>query len=178
MEERDLEKIEKLCTTANVSAEDAKSALDVCDGDILDAMIYLEKIGKVSRPEQETYSTSYEQQAQFQNVRDSVERQEKNERSHEVRDKIRALVAKIFRFMMNNFLKIEHKETEVLKVPVWLAVLALLIGWKVIIVAFVISLFFECKYSFIGEDYVDKANNVMNKASDAAEYVKNEFDKL
>ena len=44
----DLEKIEKLCTTANVSAEDAKSALDACDGDILDAMIYLEKIGKVS----------------------------------------------------------------------------------------------------------------------------------
>ena len=30
----------------------------------------------------------------------------------------------------------------------------------------------------LGEDYVDKANNVMNKASDAAEYVKNEFDKL
>ena len=41
------EKVEKLRQHANVSYEEAKEALERSDWDILDAMIYLEKTGKV-----------------------------------------------------------------------------------------------------------------------------------
>ena len=41
----ELEKAEKLRKRADVSLEEAVEALKVCDGDLLDAMVYLEKKG-------------------------------------------------------------------------------------------------------------------------------------
>ncbi|MDY5103377.1 MAG: UBA/TS-N domain protein, partial [Agathobacter sp.] len=38
------EKVEKLKERANVTYEEAKQALEACDWDILEAMIYLEKL--------------------------------------------------------------------------------------------------------------------------------------
>ena len=40
------EKVEKLREKANVTFEEAKAALDEANGDLLDAMILLEKQGK------------------------------------------------------------------------------------------------------------------------------------
>ncbi|HWI54947.1 MAG TPA: ubiquitin, partial [Desulfobacteria bacterium] len=45
-----LEQVEKLCAMANISYEEAKAALDAANGDLLDAIIYLEKQGKVHAP--------------------------------------------------------------------------------------------------------------------------------
>jgi hypothetical protein len=42
--------VEKLRERANVSYEDAKLALDACGGDMLEAVIYLEKQGKTAPP--------------------------------------------------------------------------------------------------------------------------------
>lgn len=42
-----LEKVEKLREKTGVSYEDAKNALEACDYDLLDAIIYLEKLDKV-----------------------------------------------------------------------------------------------------------------------------------
>ena len=46
-----LEKVEKLREKTGVSYEDAKNALEACDYDLLDAIIYLEKLDKVKAPE-------------------------------------------------------------------------------------------------------------------------------
>ena len=45
-----LEKVEKLRQRANVTYEEAKQALEACNWDLLDAMVYLEKQGKVKEP--------------------------------------------------------------------------------------------------------------------------------
>ena len=56
-----LEKVEKLREKTGVSYEDAKNALEACDYDLLDAIIYLEKLDKVKAPEVESFTTGEEQ---------------------------------------------------------------------------------------------------------------------
>ena len=46
-----LEKVEKLREKTGVSYEEAKEALEANNYDVLDAIIYLEKKGKVKAPE-------------------------------------------------------------------------------------------------------------------------------
>jgi hypothetical protein len=46
------------------------------------------------------------------------------------------------------------------------------------LIAIVISFFFNCRYSVIGKDDMKGVNDVMSKASDAADHVKDEFNKL
>ena len=41
-------KIERLVTITGASYEDARNALKSSDGDIVDAMVYLEQVGKVT----------------------------------------------------------------------------------------------------------------------------------
>lgn len=50
-----LAQIEKLRERANVSYDDAKAAYEAANGDLLDALIYLEKQGKVNPPSGDGY---------------------------------------------------------------------------------------------------------------------------
>lgn len=52
-----MDKVEKLREKTGVTYEDAKAALDACGWDMLDAVVYLEKLGKVKAPEETHYST-------------------------------------------------------------------------------------------------------------------------
>ena len=51
------EMVEKLRQKAQVSYEDAKSALEACDWDLLDALVYLEQQGKLQNEQKASYST-------------------------------------------------------------------------------------------------------------------------
>ena len=73
-----LEKVEKLRERADVSYEEAKEALEACDWDLLDAMVWLEKRGKVKGPTKESFTTSYEEQDQYVSVKDKVQEQEES----------------------------------------------------------------------------------------------------
>ncbi|MDO4345654.1 MAG: hypothetical protein Q4C50_12740 [Eubacteriales bacterium] len=171
-----LEKVEKLRERANVSYEEAKEALEACGWDLLDAMVYLEKSGKAKAPAQESYSTSYEEQSQFVSVKDKVEEQK------EAGDGFFKKMGKLFRIFVrkcrDNSFCIMRKEEEVLKVPVVLMVLALLISWRILLAALIVGLFFGCHYSFQGKDDLTGANDVMEKASEFADKVKEEYEKL
>ena len=72
------EKVEKLVEKAGVSYADAKRALEQASGDLLDAMIILEQDGKTAAPEQPSFSTKYEQQAQYVSVATQVENDRKS----------------------------------------------------------------------------------------------------
>ena len=68
------EKVERLVQKANVSYEDAKKALEEANGDLLDAMIILERQGKVRKPEQPVFTTTYEEQPKYKDVNVAVEK--------------------------------------------------------------------------------------------------------
>ena len=73
-----MEKVERLREKANVTYEEAKAALEETGGDLLDAIVLLERQGKVKEPAQSTFSTEYEEQKDYIKVRDKVEEQEKS----------------------------------------------------------------------------------------------------
>ena len=176
------EKVEKLVEKAGVSYEDAKAALDKADGDLLDAMILLEKEGKAKAPEQSSYSTKYDQQAQYVSVEETVENDRrsytKEEQRRERKEKVKTGFEKIKDFVTGNYLLIKKNGELLVKLPVWAMILILVFAWHISIIAIIVSLFFGVTYSFKGEADMSVANNVMGKASSAAEKVKEEYEKL
>ena len=176
------EKVEKLVEKAGVSYADAKRALEMAQGDLLDAMIILEKDGKTEAPEQSSYSTKYEQQTQYVSVPVQVENDrrsyDKEEQRRERKEKIKNGAGKVMRFLSKNFLVIMRRGELVAKLPLWAVLLIFVIAWHISIIAVIVSLFFGVSYSFKGEADMSAANNVMGKASSAAEKVKEEYNKL
>lgn len=174
----DFEKTEKLVEKAGVSYTDAKRALDEAGGDILDAMIILEKEGKVQSPGSSTYSTKYEEQTHYLSVPEQVEKQ-RMEDEEKTGKKIKRFLSKIWHFLSANYVSVRRKNGElVANLPLWGAALLLIIGWSIILVLVVISLFFGYSYSFSGEADLKAANKAMDTASAAAEKVKEEYNKL
>lgn len=172
-----LEKVERLRERANVSYEEAREALEASDWDLLDAMVYLEKKGKVKPPEQESYTTNYEEQAQYVSVREKVQEQEETQKEGFFQ-KIGHLFKILLQKSRDNSFYVVRKEEEIFHMPVWALVLLLLFFWKILIPVMIVALFFECRYSFKGKDNLDGVNKAMNKAGDLADRVKDEYDRL
>lgn len=173
-----LEKVERLRERANVTYEEAREALEACEWDLLDAMVYLEKAGKTQAPKQETYSTSYEEQPQFTSVKDKVEEQEKEREDSGFIKKMGHLLKLFWEKCVNNSFRVSRKGEEVIRVPLWALVLAFLLSWKLTLVALVAALFFGCRYSFEGKDDMEGANDAMEKVRKFTEKVKEEYEKL
>ena len=167
------EKVEKLVQKANVSYEDAKQALEEENGDMLDAMIALEKQGKVKKPETVSYSTYGAGQAanNYNDVNLAVERSENTDEKSFASDLGRGL-KKFFRYTVNNSLKITRRGEQIFKIPLLLSLLLLLAAFPLAVVAIVISLFCECRYSIVGKNNSDNINQMFDKASDMAERAK------
>lgn len=171
-----LEKVEKLRQRANVSYEEAKAALEACNWDLLDAMVYLEKLGKVKGPSQTSYSTNYEEQTRYESVKDKIGEQKPAVETFWI--KLKRLCRALWQIGKNNYFCVHQRDAEIIKVPVWIFVLALLISWELILVVMIVALFFQCKYSFVGKDNLEEANRAMEKASEVADKLKEEYKKL
>lgn len=169
-----LEKVEKLRERANVSYEEAKEALEASDWDLLDAMVYLEKKGKVEAPGQES-SSSGDEAPQYVSVKEKVEEQEK-ESQEGLLTKLAKICKVLFRMSKENSFCVNRHDKELIRIPAWVLILALLFAWKIVLPAVVIALFFDCRYSFSGKDDLSPANKAMDKASEFAGKVKSEFE--
>ena len=164
----DFEKVEKLSQKAKVSMEDARAALEANNWDLLDAMIDLERQGKTASHGQEAFSTSYEDQNQYEKVADSVEREE-DEDEGERWNFVDAILHSNFQMHRN--------EKKILSVPSLLLVVAMVFFWKILLILMVVSLFFNCRYSFEGHEHLEEANDAMQKAGDMADRMKQEFNR-
>lgn len=169
-----LEMVEKLREKTGVSYEDAKAALTSCEWDMLDAIVYLEKLGKVKEPAA-TYSTRYEQTENF----------EKATNAHSQKSTFSDLLNRFFRWCGNlikkgneNFFNIEKEGTQIVTMPITILVIMMVFAFYVIVPLLIVGLFFGFKYCFSGEvaDGIN-LNNVMDKASEAAENIKKDFEK-
>lgn len=174
----EFEKVEKLRQRANVSYEEAREALKEANGDLLDAMVLLEQQGKVAGPEQTVYSTTNDG-GNFADVSAFVKESEKKaEQETGFFKKIGRLFHKAWRYTSENFVQIERKNEVIMKVPLWIAILALVAFWEFLLVLILISLFCGCTYRVIGADKNEEVNKAMAQASKFTEQVKDEFNKI
>lgn len=168
-----IEKVERLREKANVSYEEAREALEEAGGDLLDAMVLLERAGKVPGPNRSTYSTEYEAQPDYIRVRDKVEEQKNSAPS------FGQTVGKLFRtavhFIRKTVFIVKKGEDTLFTMPTAVFVLLLIFFWEALLPIMIVALFFDIRYSFDGLDSVKKANSILNKAGDFAEEVKDEF---
>ena len=184
----ELEKVEKLREKANVSYAEAKEALDTSDGDILIALIYLERQGKSTVPAGGGFFSSADgSSAQWEyspgDERDAGYSYRKNygnnsESFGQMLKRFGRFCLKMIRKGNSNFLEASKNGNQVFSCPVTIVVLFVLFFFWVTIPLFIISLFFGLRYSFRGADLGrESVNRVMDSASEIAEDVKKSFTK-
>ncbi|MDR1193603.1 MAG: DUF4342 domain-containing protein [Peptococcaceae bacterium] len=188
-----LEQVEKLRGRAKVSYEDAKLALDITSGDLLEAVIYLERQGKIERPVTGSYSTRSgsgegetgmgpEAEATGAGAWDTRQRAEaaygrpEGEKAAPFWRQVKNLWRGFCRLLQkanNSQFEVRHQGRKVISVPVTLLVLAVLFFFWVTLPTLVIALFFDCRYAFRGPELEREGlNTVLDKAADKAADIK------
>lgn len=165
----DFEKVEKLVQKANVSYEDAKNALEAANGDMLDAIIALEKAGKVNS--QASFTTTSPESSPYKDVPAVVDQTNKTEGKSFFKD-LGAAIKRGFRYTVDNSVRVVRNDVEVIKLPLWISIIAMLAAWELLLIVIVISLFFDCRYSVVGKDNANEVNRVIDQASTFAGKVK------
>ena len=164
-----MEKVEALRNKAGVTYEEAKAALEANNWDVLDAMIALEKEGKVKQ----TSSSKAEVL-----TGDVVTENGQKSSSEPKRRKFMNWVKDILRKANRNAFEVSKDGKIILTVPVLVFVIVLLFAFHIVIPLMIIGLFFSIKYHFSGPDVhsVDvDINAAMDSASRTAESLKDEF---
>lgn len=175
-----MEMVEKLREKANITIEEAKAVLEKNNWDMLDAMIELERQGKIE--DGVKASTEDQGTASYETVSPTVTGQafeeEKTGTSGEKknRGKVRRTLKKILRMSIDNSFVVKRNEEALIRVPVLIPILCVVASfWMTAIVLF-IGLIFGLKYSFEGKELgKDTINETMERASDFAQNIVDEI---
>ena len=165
------EMVELLRQKADITYEEAKTALELANWDLLDAMLVLEREGKVSSSGG-SYSTKDEE------VRDEG-KEKKHCNGEGLRGTLRWLgqtLAKLICIGNENFLVVSRRGKELFALPVTVCVVLLMCSVGTVLFAMAVGLFCGLRYSFRGPNLgKESINSAMNRAADAAETVKEEI---
>ena len=201
MNMNEFEIIEKLAEKMNVSLEEAGEALKATGGDLIDAIIYLEKKAKAEEmpaaeaeeaAETMTYATGTEQEAanttdndETMKAEEGTANQDKGEETmkEETRSTnknntgaaIKGFFRKVKDVLLNNALSVTRNGEEKVRIPAWLLAILLVCCFKFSAIVLIVSLFFGCRYTFVGKSNLARANEFMDKAGDMADKVKAQF---
>ncbi len=159
-----LEQIEKLRERAQVSYDEARTAYEAANGDLLDALIFLERQGKVAAPKGDGYYRSEQQptsgpvhENRGQQSREGrTENEEENENKN---NNFKETLDRIWKFFTGLVKKGNETSFEVLRdrehmasFPVTVLALLLLFAPWVTLPLIVIGLFFGFHYQFVSSD--------------------------
>lgn len=175
--EEKFDKAMKLSARTGASLEDAKAALNACDFDMLDAVVYLEKLGKVTAPESESYTTSQESPRKQRAYEEENASRSKKVTFGNLVGSFFKWLGRIIKIGNENFFDVEHNGTDTVKLPLTVCVVLLVFAFWVCIPLLIVGLFFSFRYSFSGPLFKkdDVFNSTMNKAADVTENIKREF---
>ena len=161
----EFEKIEKLIEKTGITEAEARTALEENNWDLLDAIVALERAGKVGSSAAQ-HSTKEEPAA---SEPEAEPRSRFSERATTFREQARNII----RIGNRNHFVVTHKDSQVLSMPITVLVILVLClnAWGVIALA--AGLFFGMRYSIVGKELGKPADNdAMDKAANVAENVR------
>ena len=185
------QKVEQLVSKAGCSYEEAKTALEANGWDMIDAIVSLEREGKVKTEESGTAVQYAEEPVEVvpdvsadeiegdfdRKITYSYNADQGSTGKEGAAKRDRKFLKRIKRILTKNrMVVIKSSGQQILDLPIWIPIIALIaVFWATLIVA-VIAMLFGCRFHFEGEDLgKTNINNTMDKATDYAEKVKNDF---
>ena len=139
-----IEMVERLHEKAGISYTDAKDALERSGWDMLEALVLLEREGKIDPLTASTSSsdngTSYEKVTATASRKESI--------FHEAMNGVREKLRKMFDDSLSTDFVVKRQGKEVFRLQVLIALILCLCLWEPILAALVIGLICDCRYSF------------------------------
>ena len=174
-----LEMVERLADKTGVAYSEARDALEATNWNLLDAVIELEKQGKI-----EKRSGSYVT-GNADNVADNTSsvKEAYAQKKEEKKSKIKGIFAKLKAFFINNKMHVrDNNGKEIISFPIIVAFVLLLVAFWVVIIVILISLVAGFHYSFegpeLGNDKVNKtADDIGNIVKDLGQDIKDKYNK-
>ena len=169
------EMIEVLMGKAHVTREEAEQILEGCNYDLLDAIVYLERRGKVENNETTTIIEVKEEKKE-------KSKEKKNEENFggigEVVGRIFKFIGKIFRKGNENFFEIRKDNEKPIRISLTISILLLIFFMPPVLILLVIGLFCGYKYSLSGKKVnYEGVNNIFDEVSKSADTIKKDFKK-
>lgn len=155
-----LEQVEKLKAVTGVSYNEAKEALDQTQGDILEAVLHLERLGKVNKPANDGFVSSKEAEPK------KVE--EPKRREDDSLKKFMDWLKNLLHLGNTNDFVIYKEDRETISIPLTIFIILLVFGFSVVFILMIIGLFFNYRYRFAGPNFKDdKVNRTVDTLSNA-----------
>lgn len=170
------DKITKLCEKVMVTREEADAALAANNDDILDAVLYLEALGRIRNPKVAQYSEDYYDEP----VKNEPKKaQHKSESFGELLGRFCRWCVKLVKAGCENYLDIEKNEDTIVRIPLIIPAILLIPCFWLMAILMIVGLFFGFRYSLSGPafDKNNKINKASGKAADKTEKFKNDFNR-
>lgn len=183
-----MDKVELIREKTGCTYEDAKNALDAAEGDVLDAIIALEKDGKVgafstartsTNPasgdgSQDGSAVSDDMAAAQAAYEESTSKGAFKKDLDSLWEWLKAAARKSWEVKLAG----TRKGDEAFSLPLLIVILGLLCTGGSLLFLFIIGLFFGFRYHFVGVEKTSiDINEVMDKVADKAEDIKEDFKK-
>lgn len=179
-----LEQVEKLREYANVNYDEAKAALENAGGDILQALIDLERQGKAKPPQGGGQYNSGNIEVSGGSQKEETKK-EKSQAKYNTGEKsaFSRNMGRFFRWMGEvihkgnvNALVVEKNGASIMRLPITVLVLLLIFAFWIVVPLLIIGMFFSFRYYFQGPDIKStKVNDAMDTVANAAEEIKNDM---
>lgn len=150
-----IEQVEQLRKRAHVSYQDAKEALEACNDDILEALIYLEKQGKVQPPKEGGHFSTQRNTPPPPPPREiPLDR----ENIHSLLRRFVEWVGKWIRKGNRNYFVVLRKKERLFSLPLTIFIIALILLFEPFLVFLVFGLLIGFRYQFQGPDIRDHSS--------------------
>ncbi len=165
--------IEILMGKANISRIEAEEALEKSDWDLLDAIFYLERMGKFE----------YRKTTTIIEVKENNNEKERHKKKEDKSGGVGEIVGRIFKFIgkiikkgNENYFEIRKENEKPIKVSLTISALLLVLFFWAVAILLIIGLFCGYRYSISGPNMnCNGVNDVLEKVSESADNIKKDF---